>query len=965
MSTLVPAPDGQDGEPLRIKESAKSMEQADRHQPRWTETPEPSTPVCLVDPSYSSIPHKRIDSFLAIIAEFCNRAYETGEGRPKQTFSEMWIEVSTSQLPTLAQGWKLHISAGPCSAVEVLRASLPVLLAERADFKVAASIRVLEYLNEANAGLSQIGKFITVYPRDDTHAIRLAVALDKATRGMRGPAVPSDHPLAKGSLVSYRYGGFDGRHMQTPLGATVSVISKPSGELVEDLRLSTYHSPEWVADPFIAAGVAVELPKPGFQFVGSHYLPIATLHSSFGGTVQLAVDIDAPRRCVLKRAWRDAMLDEEGHDARDHLRHEATVLSRLAPDPRFPEMYDLFAEDDDLFLVLEDMEGQTLEAFIGGFSRTGCCPPLSQVVVWGRELADMLGSIHAKGLIYGDLKSTNVIVTPGGELRLLDFGTTHDPTGKLPAFGKGTVGYMSPQRERNERPTVADDVYSLGALLFFLATCAEPSSRPRLNGLVAEQVRLLNPSAGIPLASVIAACLRENSAERFQSMAEVEERLIDVASISSVTPAAFGMEEALETEMQARSRFLGQAKRLLETLCEVAEPAPSGGGLIWVSQHDGTGGFFSRDLSVGDAGSVLALAELVGHFGESRHRQTLAQGANWLASRPRPVGSVLPGLYVGEAGCGAALLRAGQVLSDTEFIAAAADCGRWIAALPYVSPDLYNGTAGRLRFHLLLWDETHDEEHLRNAIEAGNILITAAESVSANEVRWRIPAGYEGLSGCANLGYAHGAAGIADGLLDLFEVTDDERFLSHAQGAGRWLERLAVPVLEDSSGLAWPSDEGEDVFSPMWCHGASGIARFFLHAAQLSILPNAERLAQRAARSVARGARWAGTTQCHGLAGNIELLLDFFQSTGDRAYLKEAHSLARILETFAFERKDLLVWPSEEPTVVCPDYMVGYAGVALCLLRLADPKRLPHQLSRRGFRHRPEPAIHLHDSDRL
>ena len=79
-----------------------------------------------------------------------------------------------------------------------------------------------------------------------------------------------------------------------------------------------------------------------------------------------------------------------------------------------------------------------------------------------------------------------------------------------------------------------------------------------------------------------------------------------------------------------------------------------------------------------------------------------------------------------------------------------------------------------------------------------------------------------------------------------------------------------------------------------------------------------------------------------------------FQVTGDRAYLAEARELARILETFALEWDGLLVWPSEEPTVVTPDYSVGYAGVAVCLLRLADPKGLPHQLSRRGFRHRPE-----------
>ncbi|MFW6074420.1 MAG: lanthionine synthetase LanC family protein, partial [Chloroflexota bacterium] len=105
------------------------------------------------------------------------------------------------------------------------------------------------------------------------------------------------------------------------------------------------------------------------------------------------------------------------------------------------------------------------------------------------------------------------------------------------------------------------------------------------------------------------------------------------------------------------------------------------------------------------------------------------------------------------------------------------------------------------------------------------------------------------------------------------------------------------------------------------------------------------------ARTVARGTRHAGATQCHGLAGNIEFLLDIYQLTGDRAYYAEARSMARLLEAFASERDGLLLFPSENLTTFTPDYMVGYAGVAVCLLRLSDPESIPHQLSRKGFRH--------------
>jgi lantibiotic modifying enzyme len=291
-------------------------------------------------------------------------------------------------------------------------------------------------------------------------------------------------------------------------------------------------------------------------------------------------------------------------------------------------------------------------------------------------------------------------------------------------------------------------------------------------------------------------------------------------------------------------------------------------------------------------------------------------------------------------------------LGDDELIDVAAERGRWISSLPYASPDMFNGTAGRLRFHLLLWDETADPEHLRHAVEAGEFLLERAEDAGDDGLCWTIPPGYGGLSGPAQLGYAHGAAGIADALLDLFEATEDDRFLSAAQGAGSWLARLAIPVLDDDSGLDWPHLEGWPPAGAAWCHGATGVGRFFLHAAGLDALPGAPDIATRAARTVARGGRSQGPTQCHGLAGNIEFLLDVYRATGDEAYVAEARSLARLLEAFGREKDGVLAWPSDSPDTFSPDYMTGYAGVAVCLLRLANLGELPYQLSRPGFRYR-------------
>jgi lantibiotic modifying enzyme len=356
-----------------------------------------------------------------------------------------------------------------------------------------------------------------------------------------------------------------------------------------------------------------------------------------------------------------------------------------------------------------------------------------------------------------------------------------------------------------------------------------------------------------------------------------------------------------------------------------------------------------RTLDVGAAGAVLALAELVSELGDPSHRGVLAEAVRWLRHAPAPEGETVAGLYVGEAGIGAALLRAGQVLGDADLVDAAAERGRTIARLPLASPDLYNGAAGRLRFHLWLWEATAGLEHLDEAIRVGEFLLRTASPDEDGGRRWIFPAGLDGFSGQAFAGYAHGAAGIGDVLLDLYAATGQQRFLDGARGAARWLARLSVPTLADRSGLDWPTVEGGGRRGGLWCHGATGIARFFFHAAQVGLVPDAEHIARGAARMAAFGTRWAGPVQCHGLAGAIELLLDAYQLTAEQHYLHEARSLATLLETFAVERDGLLVWPSDSPIEFTPAYMLGYAGTAVCLLRLASPERLPHQLSGAGF----------------
>ena len=851
-----------------------------------------------------------------------------------------WIRVGQPDLTTPGQGWKLHISAAPDQAREVLERSLDVLLREPVRFKIAHSLRFLADLNRAEGGMSQIGKFITVYPNTDSQAVDLARKLDDATRGLVGPAVPSDRAFLPGSLVHYRYGGFDARFMQLTSGEIAPAIVDSTGNLVPDKRETRYVEPEWVTNPFPAwtGGQGDARKQP--PLLAGRFAPLAMLHGSPRGNVMFAVDVQQLTTCVVKHVHLGMGGEEDGMDTASRLRHEAKVLARLGSDPRFPSLHGLYEDEAGPVLAMTDMAGETLSAALMDRIQGGHFMTDAEVIAWGTELAELIGAVHSFGLVHRDIKSTNILRAEDGTFRLIDFELAHDLQSSTPPMGSGTRGYMSPQQELRDRPAVTDDIHALGALLYLLATGAEPSQAPDPANLLARPVELLNPNLGPAMIDVIARCLAHDPADRFQTTVEVVDALQSSAG-SAPRP------RILIDEHAARDHARHQARRLGETLVAASIPLADGAQRAWRSTHPVSSGFLGLDLNTGGSGSVLALAELVDAFGEPGWREVLARGAAWLRDAERPGGEPLAGLYVGQGGIVAALFRAGQVLDDPDLISAALDLANRLATLPYNSPDLFNGTAGRIRLHLML--AASDPGQVKHAIAGGEELLARAEAVPGGGLRWQATAPSAGEYG---IGYAHGTAGIGDVLLDLHESTGDDRFRTAAAGAATWMATLAEPFLDNQRGWAWPHHEGESVFGGFWCHGAAGVGRFLLHAAQHDLIPGVRDLAVGAARSVAAATRWAGPSQCHGLAGNIEFLLDVYQVTGDAAWLAEARTLGRLLDAFAVERDGLLMWSADSPDVFSPDYTVGYAGVAMCLLRLADPDTRPHQLSKAGFRYR-------------
>ena len=292
----------------------------------------------LKSASTSSIPRRRDktdnynvnpdQTYLPVLEEAvaCSSLPQPWHVEEKTLGSTRWLWVHNDACEIPEQGWKLHVSATILSAGEVLRRVLPLLLAETTAFKVAATPRQIGVLNSGSGGLSQVGKFITVYPQDNSLAVCLATALDEATAGLRGPAVPSDRPLRRGSLVHYRYGGFFHLGTQDGQGEVRLAIRTPSGELTPDERTSFYSPPAWAVDPFLEAGVAESMPTSNY-LVGGRYLAVNTINETPRGYIYKSIDVAGMQRCILKHARRDGAMGLDGMDAFDRLRNEARILA--------------------------------------------------------------------------------------------------------------------------------------------------------------------------------------------------------------------------------------------------------------------------------------------------------------------------------------------------------------------------------------------------------------------------------------------------------------------------------------------------------------------------------------------------------------------------------------------------------------------------------------------------------------
>jgi serine/threonine protein kinase len=291
------------------------------------------------------------------------------------------------------------------------------------------------------------------------------------------------------------------------------------------------------------------------DLIGGRYRIVSRLGVGGMGVVYKATDIQL-NRAVAVKALEDSRLLVLSSAGK--LRAEALAAASL-DHPYICKIYELVETPGDTFLVMEFVEGETLASVL----KRGVLP-LARTLQIGREIAEGLANAHARGLVHRDVKPANVMITPSGHIKLLDFGVAGADIESTPGddtrmaspavtLHAGTPQYMAPEQAAGQQVTARADLFSLGVLLYECLTGSLPFSGRTtfdyVRHVMQSPPRRLDrvaPETPADLVDLIEKCLEKTPAARPESAGAV------VAELRRLSDSLSSPGGSLRTAKQAR-----------------------------------------------------------------------------------------------------------------------------------------------------------------------------------------------------------------------------------------------------------------------------------------------------------------------------------------------------------------------------------------------------------------------------
>ena len=274
-----------------------------------------------------------------------------------------------------------------------------------------------------------------------------------------------------------------------------------------------------------------------------HYRIVAKIGEGGMGVVYRAYDEVLHRDVAVKVVNKDARLDTS---ASHHLLHEARASSSLAH-PNICTIHEVGETDGELYIVMELVEGKSLRIMC---ANEGLAP--ESVLRYGVQIASALARAHDRGIVHRDLKTANIVVTPDGLVKVLDFGLAKQVGGSIfegptrsfstiqDASGvSGTLPYLAPEILRGDAADHRSDLWALGVVLYESASGRLPfvgrTGFEISSAIMREFPQPLGPPVPPGLWATIQRCLAKEPMQRYQRAGEVQAALDAIQSGAIVT----------------------------------------------------------------------------------------------------------------------------------------------------------------------------------------------------------------------------------------------------------------------------------------------------------------------------------------------------------------------------------------------------------------------------------------------
>lgn len=251
------------------------------------------------------------------------------------------------------------------------------------------------------------------------------------------------------------------------------------------------------------------------SLVGGKYKILNVVGHGGMSVVYLAMNEVANKQWAIKEIRKDGVLDFQA--VKQGLVTETEILKRLSH-ARLPSIVDVIEDEQTFLIVMDYIEGNSLDKVLSEYG----AQPQEEVIKWAQQLCDVLGYLHSRepAIIYRDMKPSNIMLEPDGNVKLYDFGIAREfkEHNLADTVSFGTYAYAAPEQFGGMGQTDArTDIFALGVTMHHLVTGRNPCDTP----YDYKPIRQINPALSSGLEKIIIKCTQLNAEDRYQSAAEL------------------------------------------------------------------------------------------------------------------------------------------------------------------------------------------------------------------------------------------------------------------------------------------------------------------------------------------------------------------------------------------------------------------------------------------------------------